>query len=293
MRFYGRRTVKKIRVTVESKNKLVLDEDAQKGDFIDLSDINSVDTSSLEAALSKGADKIYLEKLKQAKIEFELERQKEKADLQAQIEKVRTQSVSDSQKERHELEIALNKQIADLQMKLSSFEEAKKSAITEITAKKDSEIAELKQKIIAAFGTEAYDENGCYNRKWIAEQVFCNDEKLSLLNSLIHPAVKEDFEKWLAQQKTKTAFKETALLFELGLNEECWKTILITAEENQRIKRVMDRDGRTYRQVKEIIDKQMPETEKIKLADFIIINNGNLENLTAEIREVLAKIETL
>ena len=55
----------------------------------------------------------------------------------------------------------------------------------------------------------------------------------------------------------------------------------------------MDRDGRTYRQVKEIIDKQMPETEKIKLADFIIINNGNLENLTTEIREVLAKIETL
>ena len=129
--------------------------------------------------------------------------------------------------------------------------------------------------------------------KRIAEQVFCNDEKLSLLNSLIHPAVKEDFEKWLAQQNTKTAFKETALLFELGLNEECWKTILITAEENQRIKRVMDRDGRTYRQVKEIIDKQMPEAEKIKLADFIIINNGNLENLTAEIREVLAKIETL
>ena len=105
--------------------------------------------------------------------------------------------------------------------------------------------------------------------------------------------MKEDFENWLAQQNTKTAFKETALLFELGLNEECWKTILITAEENQRIKRVMDRDGRTYRQVKEIIDKQMPETEKIKLADFIIINNGNLENLTAEIREVLAKIETL
>ena len=156
-----------------------------------------------------------------------------------------------------------------------------------------NENAELKQKIISAFGTEAYDENGCYNRKWIAEQVFCNDEKLSLLNSLIHPAVKEDFEKWLAQQNTKTAFKETALLFELRLNEECWKTILITAEENQRIKRVMDRDGRTYRQVKEIIDKQMPETEKIKLADFIIINNGNLENLTTEIREVLAKIETL
>ena len=139
MRFYGRRAVKKIRVTVESKNKLVLDEDAQKGDFIDLSDINSVDTSSLEEALSKGADKIYLEKLKQAKAEFELVSQKEKADLQAQIEKVRAQSVSDSQKERHELEIALNKQIADLQTKLSSFEASKKSAITEITAKKNCE----------------------------------------------------------------------------------------------------------------------------------------------------------
>lgn len=207
MRFYGRRTVKKIRVTVESKNKLVLDEDAQRGDFIDLSDINSVDTSSLEAALSKGADKIYLEKLKQAKIEFELERQKEKADLQAQIEKVRTQSVSDSQKERHELEIALNKQIADLQMKLSSFEEAKKSAITEITAKKDSEIAELKQKIASSESQNQLKIEKVENEKTLALQKLSNElEKANDKAKLKEDSMKQTFEAQLKDKDEQIAY---------------------------------------------------------------------------------------
>ena len=111
--------MKQIRVIAENKSKLILAEDAQKGDFIDLADINSVDTGLVEKALAQGADKIYQEKLKQAKTEFELESQKEKADLQAQIEKIKTESVTALVKKQHELETDFNKQIADLQTKLS------------------------------------------------------------------------------------------------------------------------------------------------------------------------------
>lgn len=137
----------------------------------------------------------------------------------------------------------------------------------------------LKQKIMALLGPEAYDQNGRYNRKWIAEQVFENEELLQKLNRIIHPAVKIHFEEWAKAQKAILIFKETALLFELNLHKTCYKSILITAEENIRIRRVMERDGRTYREVKEIIDRQMPEAEKIKLADFVIENNGDLETL--------------
>ncbi len=148
----------------------------------------------------------------------------------------------------------------------------------------------LKQKIIHLLGENSYDENGNYNRKYVAEIVFNNDEKLKQLNALIHPAVGIDFENWVTQQTAEFVFKETALLFELKLNESCYKSILVTADNNIRIKRVMDRDGKTYRDVQNIIEKQMPEKEKLKMADFVIFNNFGIDELKTETENTITKI---
>lgn len=137
---------------------------------------------------------------------------------------------------------------------------------------------ELKQKIVALLGEEAY-VNGIYNRKWVAEKVFSDSDILEQLNHLIHPAVRLDFENWVGRQRSEYVFKETALLFELGLHLQCYKSVLVTADDNLRIKRTMDRDGKTYREIEAIMQKQMPEKEKIKLADFIIYNNTDRESL--------------
>ncbi|WP_370897683.1 dephospho-CoA kinase [Chryseobacterium gossypii] len=153
----------------------------------------------------------------------------------------------------------------------------------------DSE--ELKIKIKALLGENAYDENGLYNRKFVAEKVFNNKDLLQKLNAIIHPAVKLDFEEWAKKQTKYLAFKETALLFELKLNQECYRSVLVTAEDNIRIKRVMDRDGKTYREVQSIMDRQMPEKDKIKLADCIIYNNTNLEDLKEQTERIIFGIE--
>lgn len=136
----------------------------------------------------------------------------------------------------------------------------------------------LKEKIIELLGDEAY-LNGSYNRKYVAEKVFNNSELLEQLNHLIHPSVRIDFENWVRIQKSEFVFKETALLFELHLNRDCYKSVLVTADDNLRIKRTMDRDGKTYREIEAIIQKQMPEKEKVKLADYIIYNNADRESL--------------
>lgn len=136
----------------------------------------------------------------------------------------------------------------------------------------------LKEKIIELLGNEAY-LNGSYNRKYVAEKVFNNSELLEQLNHLIHPSVRIDFENWVRTQESEFVFKETALLFELHLNRDCYKTVLVTADDNLRIKRTMDRDGKTYREIEAIIQKQMPEKEKVKLADYIIYNNADRESL--------------
>lgn len=136
----------------------------------------------------------------------------------------------------------------------------------------------LKEKIIELLGNEAY-LNGSYNRKYVAEKVFNNSELLEQLNDLIHPSVRIDFENWVRTHKSEFVFKETALLFELHLNRDCYKSVLVTADDNLRIKRTMDRDGKTYREIEAIIQKQMPEKEKVKLADYIIYNNADRESL--------------
>lgn len=153
--------------------------------------------------------------------------------------------------------------------------------------------AELKQKIKELLGEKAYDENGFYDRKYVAETVFENEELLLKLNSLIHPAVKMDFEKWVSQQTTPFVFKETALLFELKLNKSCYKSLLVTADDNCRLKRVMDRDNKTYREVETIMLRQMPEKDKVKLTDYIIFNNDGLEELEQETKKILAEIVSL
>ncbi len=148
----------------------------------------------------------------------------------------------------------------------------------------------LKNSIIQLLGAESYDVNGNYNRKFVGEKVFQNKDLLTALNSIIHPAVKLDFEKWVDHQTSDFIFKETALLFELGLHKGCYRSILVTADESIRIKRVMSRDQKTYREVEAIVQKQMPEKEKCLLADFIVYNNATVKELKAATQKMMSEL---
>ncbi|MGX9986806.1 dephospho-CoA kinase [Soonwooa purpurea] len=147
----------------------------------------------------------------------------------------------------------------------------------------------LMQNIKNLLGEKSY-QDGEYNRKYVADLVFNDSKLLEQLNHLIHPAVALDFENWTNAQDSEFIFKETALLFELGLNKDCFKSLLVTADDNTRIKRVMDRDGKTYREVEKVIEKQMSEREKIKKADFVIYNNSDFDDLAIATNEFLEKL---
>lgn len=150
---------------------------------------------------------------------------------------------------------------------------------------------ELKAQIINLLGENAYDDKGNYNRRWVADKVFKDNDLLQKLNAIIHPAVKQDFENWvLANREKKFLFKETALLFELNLDKNSDASLLVTADENIRIKRVMDRDGKTFDEVKSIIKKQMPEEEKRKKTDFIIENNADETLLQIQVEQVIKEM---
>ena len=120
-------------------------------------------------------------------------------------------------------------------------------------------------------------ENGLLDRNAIRELVFADKSKLDQLNSIIHPKVKTDFENWLLKNKnTKFIIKEVAILFETNGQKYCDATILVTAPIETRIKRVLERDATSRENILQIINNQLPEDEKRKLATYVI-NNENLK----------------
>lgn len=134
---------------------------------------------------------------------------------------------------------------------------------------KDEQLALSIQTLL---GTESY-ENKKLNKKYIANIVFNNPLKLEKLNQLVHPAAILAANRWMSLQKTHYAVKEAALMFESASASNLDYVIGVYAPQNLRISRVMKRDQLTSEQVIARMDKQMNEEEKMKLCDFILINN--------------------
>lgn len=142
----------------------------------------------------------------------------------------------------------------------------------------------VKAAIIEKFGPQAYI-NGRPDRKYLANEVFQDQKKLEVLNSIIHPAVAKDFERWRSSQNSVYVIYEAAILFEKGGNLKCDYTILVTAPKDIRIERVKQRDGVTVAEVEARISFQWSDERKRKLADFII-ENIKLEDVKLEVASI-------
>jgi dephospho-CoA kinase len=134
------------------------------------------------------------------------------------------------------------------------------------------------------FGSLSFFPDGTLNRKFLADQVFQDEEKRMKLDQLVHPRVAEDYSKWVNIQSFAYIVKEAALLIETGSYKTLDKTIVVTAPDELRIKRVLGRDAhRTEQMVRDIINSQMPQQEKANRADFVVVN----DELTAVLPQVL------
>jgi dephospho-CoA kinase len=146
----------------------------------------------------------------------------------------------------------------------------------------------LKKKLLTSFGPEVYKE-GMLDRAYLSELVFADEEKLALLNSIVHPATMQDAERWMQNQNAVYAIKEAALIFEAGLESYFDYVIGVTAPELLRLDRVMKRDQTGSENVLQRMAQQLDEKEKINRCDFVIMNDG----IQAVLPQVLAIHETL
>ena len=130
----------------------------------------------------------------------------------------------------------------------------------------------LQKQIMEHFGAAAY-KNNQLDRQYLAGMVFNSNEKLELLNSLVHPATLRDAAHWMQQQTAPYAIKEAALIFESGSQDQLDYVIGVSAPAPLRILRAMKRDGSTREQVLARMGKQIQEVIKMRLCDFIIYND--------------------
>jgi dephospho-CoA kinase len=131
----------------------------------------------------------------------------------------------------------------------------------------------VKLNVIKHFGDESYTAEGLLNRSYISSQVFGDPEKLALLNSISHPATIADSEEWIAKQTAPYAIKEAALLFESGSAANLDFIIGVYSPTPLRILRTMNRDNITREDVLQRMKRQINETVKMKLCDFVVRND--------------------
>ena len=135
-----------------------------------------------------------------------------------------------------------------------------------------NENVQVIKEVTALFGEAAYIDN-CLNRPFIAALVFGNKEKLDRLNAIVHPATISDAELWMLRQQTPYAIKEAALIFETDARNYVDYVIGVSAPQQLRIARVVQRDRLKDEDVLRRMSKQMDENEKLGLCDFVLIND--------------------
>lgn len=144
--------------------------------------------------------------------------------------------------------------------------------IADDAGKKVMQTQEVLEAIKEQFGMAIFDENQL-NRAKLAAIVFGNQDKLKALNAIVHPAVRQDFNDWLAKnQKAPIVVYESAILFESGsyVNFDCILTI--TAPLETRIERVLQRESISRDQVLKRINSQWTDEQRISKSDFVVEN---------------------
>ncbi|MFP5471589.1 MAG: dephospho-CoA kinase [Bacteroidia bacterium] len=147
---------------------------------------------------------------------------------------------------------------------------------------------EVKKQLLRLFGQGVFTDQ-LPDRKKIASIVFSDKEKLKLLNAIIHPKVKEDFEQWKKEQTSKLIIKEAAILIESGAYKQVDQIVVITAPVEQRIKRVMQRDGVSRQEILKRLSNQFDDNTRLKYAHFVI-DNSEGKNLDRQVDEVLKRL---
>ena len=145
-----------------------------------------------------------------------------------------------------------------------------------------TEHEDVRQEIIDAFGPDSYAEDGGLNRAYLSKAVFGSPENVERINAIVHPRVHEAFAR-AAEQAEEDGIEllvhEAALIFESGGDKHLDAVAVVVAPDDDRVSRVVDRDDTTAEAVRDRMGHQLPQDELRRRADYVIENDGTIEDL--------------
>ncbi len=151
--------------------------------------------------------------------------------------------------------------------------------------------------VVRAFGERVLAEDGSIDRKVLSEIVFNDPDARTKLNGIVHPAVTQRQSDWLKEIEAKDpggiAIVDAALMIEVGTYRNYDKVIVVTCSTEVQKRRLRERSGLPEEQMDARIRSQMPVDEKVKHADFVIDNSGDLDGARRQVEEVNSKLREL
>ena len=145
------------------------------------------------------------------------------------------------------------------------------------------------KEVIEFFGVEILDADKNINRKALGKIVFSNKEKLQKLNSITHKHIIKTIMHKIDKAKAsgnKISIIDAALLIEVNLHKVCDKVVIVHADKNIRIKRIMERDHISEQDAFNRINNQSPFEDLEKYADIVILNNKNDNSLREDVKNI-------
>ena len=146
---------------------------------------------------------------------------------------------------------------------------------------------ELKMAIAKLLGASAYEPDGSLSREYIASKIFSNKSLQKKINSLVHPRVEERLDREIARlerQGKRMAIVEAALIYEAGYDKRLDIVVVVDADEGERVRRVAYRDSVREEEVRKRVQSQWSPSRKVQKADYVIRNDGSVEELEANVR---------
>lgn len=149
----------------------------------------------------------------------------------------------------------------------------------------------VRKRLTEHFGEECYSGANGLNRKYLADCIFGDAEKLLLVNSIVHPRVKDDFVEWCGKMHGPIVAVESAILFEAGFADTVDYTVCVHADREICIDRVCKRNAMQRDEVVQRIERQTPVQYLIAKSDYSVVNNPHTPILP-QIHTIIADINS-
>ena len=147
----------------------------------------------------------------------------------------------------------------------------------------------IRAQLTLQFGEDLY-VGGRLDRKKLSSIIFHDDQKLSIVNSIIHPQLALHFTEWCRKREHyPVVILDAALLIEAGFNQFVNEVIIVQAPKELRISRVMQRDGVSRSEVEARMNSQLPEEVKLRYANHVITND-NIHSLIRQVSELMIRV---